>query len=68
MKYKPKTKFYMTDDCGMVYSLKQDGWCKGRQRMVNDVCISINADAEFKPEIASLIMNAMNQTYKMDKK
>ena len=28
-RYTPETPFQSTYDCGMVYSLKQDGWDKG---------------------------------------
>ena len=64
MSYKPETKFQITDDGKLVYNLKQDGWDNGNPRMVNDVWISINAPKDNMIDIASVIMQALNQAFK----
>lgn len=64
MKYKPQTEFYTTEDGGMVYSLKQDGWYHGKPQMINDVWIPINAPAKHRAEIAKAIMESLNHHYK----
>lgn len=62
--YTPETPFQSTNDGGMVYSLKQDGWNKGKPRMVNDVWITVNAPAEHRAEITRTIMRELNGWYK----
>ncbi len=64
MKYASQTEFYMEADGSLVYSLKQDGWDNGEPRMVNDVCVRINAPSEHRQEIANIIMNGLNNQYK----
>lgn len=61
MNYKGETPFKVTEDCSLVYNLKQQGWKKGNPVMVNDISIQINAPKEIREEIASIIRLALNR-------
>jgi hypothetical protein len=58
------TLFQITDDNRIVYSLRQEGWFKGKPRMTNAIAITIEA-RDFSPaemaRIASIIKDTMNK-------
>ena len=62
--YKAETRFYITDDNGMVYNLKQNGWDNGKPRMCNDIYITINAPENIKRRIANIIQLNLNLNFK----
>lgn len=45
----------------LVYNLKQDGWKKGNQRMINDFWVSISGRSKEENKIlAEIISSALN--------
>lgn len=66
MSYKTETEFHTSDDNRLVYSLRQDGYKKGRPVMVNDIAVSIEArhlPAETQAAIAKLIKDTLNTNF-----
>lgn len=63
--YKAETRFDITEDSGMVYNLKQDGWDKGEPKMCNDIYITINAPDSIKRRIANIIKFNLNLSIKI---
>lgn len=63
--YKAETRFYITEDSGMVYNLKQNGWDHGKPKMCNDIYITINAPDNIKDRIAHLIQLNLNNNFKI---
>lgn len=65
LKYKPQTKFQLSEDGDLVYNLHQDGWEGGEPLMVNDCYIHIQGDLtnEVKLEIMEIIKQTLNKEY-----
>jgi len=57
---------FKTAESGLIYNLRQDGWCCGDPVMVNDVAITIEArhlTAEQQKEISDEILSLMNSRF-----
>jgi hypothetical protein len=68
--YNSDTKFKISsNDRGsgiLIYNLYQDGWDKGKPRMVNDITIQIHsndASPEQISDIADFIQKSLNKKY-----